>query len=303
LTPRIWNLSEIMKVFKSREFGLMLEECSQHSDECKQGKEATALGSGVPTDYQSEKIIQWFRDAEQTCTDVGMENASAKLNLIIQHFESNPKDAKNWSCLAADLRNAHDMIWHDIWQRKFIQVPAEYSEFVNNDLLFGLEVLTAFQEAKADIQQAGNCLATDSGTAAVFHLMRVVEMGLLALCEHLHITRVRRSKKPGKKKYTTITYSQWEKMLGAVHVKVDAKIDRLPPGKRKQDLQEFYYPLLQDLKGFKDAWRNHVMHGRREYPVPEAKIVFEHVKRFMVVLSTRLSQASVRKELDYLAGI
>jgi hypothetical protein len=40
-------------------------------------------------------------------------------------------------------------------------------------------------------------------------------------------------------------------MFQRLHDRIDKKIDALPPGPRKQQLQEFYYSLLQDLRGFK----------------------------------------------------
>ena len=121
--------------------------------------------------------------------------------------------------------------------------------------------------------------------------MRAAEWGLRALCVHVGVTRIRKSKKPGTKKYVAISYSQWEQMLSAVQDRIDARINRLAPGKKKQSLQEYYYPLLRDLKGFKDAWRNHVMHARADYSVNGAKAVFGHVKSFMEQLSQRASES------------
>ncbi len=59
--------------------------------------------------------------------------------------------------------------------------------------------------------------------------------------------------------------------------------------KRKQDTQEFYYPLLHDMRGFKEAFRNHVMHSRSEYTPQQAEDVLDHVKRFMVLLSDKVT--------------
>ena len=63
------------------------------------------------------------------------------------------------------------------------------------------------------------------------------------------------------------------------------------PGKVKQSAQEFYYPALQDVRGIKDAWRNHVMHTRREYTALEADAILEHVKRLMATLAPKVKEA------------
>jgi hypothetical protein len=154
----------------------------------------------------------------------------------------------------------------------------------------GPEVINAFPSAGPDIIEAGNCLAAECHTAAVFHLMRVVEWGLRALAASLGVRRIRTSKKPGNNKYTPISYTEWERILDGLQTAVDAKITKMKRGKAKQDLQEFYYPALQDIRGIRDAWRNHVMHTRAEYGLEDVMAVFSHVKRLMKNLSSRVSE-------------
>src|SRR4051794_4802873 len=47
--------------------------------------------------------------------------------------------------------------------------------------IMGAEVKAAFPSAMPDVLEVGNCLAAECNTAAVFHLMRVAEVGLRAL--------------------------------------------------------------------------------------------------------------------------
>jgi hypothetical protein len=62
------------------------------------------------------------------------------------------------------------------------------------------------------------------------------------------------------------------------------------PGRQKQDTQEFYFPLLHELRGFKDAFRNHVMHARQSYTQQDAVAVLDYVDRFMQALATRITE-------------
>jgi hypothetical protein len=73
---------------------------------------------------------------------------------------------------------------------------------------------------------------------------------------------------------------------------VQGKIDALPPGPEKQELQEFYFPLLSDIRGFKDAFRNHVMHTRKTYTQEAANDVLEQVKRFLTLLAAGVKETS-----------
>jgi hypothetical protein len=195
------------------------------------------------------------------------------------------------STLAADVRVARDALMTASARHKFLRVAANLGGYVDQSELFGHDVFGKFPSARADVREAGNCLAADCNTAAVFHMMRAVEWGLRSLAASLGLMRITRRKKGGAvKDHIPLPYSDWEHILNQLQGRVDAKIAKLRPGKRKQDLQEFYYPALQDIRGIKDAWRNHVTHTRREYTATEALAILEHVKRFMVTLATRVSE-------------
>jgi hypothetical protein len=292
---RLWNLWEIMKLFKAREFVFLILDFQQYMEDCDAGKRAAtgasltaALTRLMPDGFVASILGKW-KEALALCEDIKLENAAKALRLSILHLE-NTKDQADYSSLGADFRQLFDAICTDFWTRKFIQIPEEHGRYVNSDDLMGPEVKTAFPSAASDIREAGNCLAVDCGTAAVFYLMRAVEWGLRSFCAHLGIKNIKKSKKPGDKRLVPIAYSQWERILEDARGRVDAKIDKLRPGKTKQEAQEFYYPLLQDLRGFKDAWRNHVMHTRAVYTVKDSEAIMDHVKGFLERLSTKVSE-------------
>jgi len=85
---------------------------------------------------------------------------------------------------------------------------------------------------------------------------------------------------------------QWKDILDGVEAEVN-KIASWPNslGLAKVQAEEFYNGILAEFRGFKDAWRNHVMHSRRDYECDEAKAVMSHVSRFMRTLATRLSES------------
>jgi hypothetical protein len=284
-----------MQIFKSQAFAIILDALAHFRAECddaRQFKNSLAYHAGVGgRDLSSmlPDIEGCMAQAEKACEATGMGHAHALIHSTVAHWKY---DAGNidFSSVAADLRNAKEAIEHELWQRHFVQVNPAYLDCVDNPLWFGKKVGRAFPRAVSDITEAGNCLAIECPTASVFHLMRAVEWSLRALCVHLGVTRVRRSRKPKQVKYTPIAFADWDKMLDAVQVRVDAKVNALAPGKRKQKVQELYYPLLHDLKGFKDAWRNHVMHTRSVYTMDDAGAILGHVKRFMVSLAEEISE-------------
>lgn len=192
-----------------------------------------------------------------------------------------------YSAAISELQHVLDSLEHELDTNRFFMLSGDGKKFFGRN--FGKTVSDAFPSASTDVLEAGNCLALDRSTAAVFHLMRAVEWGMRALCAHLGFARLK-SRKGGKVRFTPVSHAEWEAMLNELHIRVDAKMNRLSRGKEKQTTQEFYYPILQDLRGFRDAWRVHTMHTRRDYTFKDAEAIYGHVRRFMVQLSTRVKE-------------
>jgi hypothetical protein len=135
-----------------------------------------------------------------------------------------------------------------------------------------MEVWQAFPETEGEIKNAGNCLAADLHTAAVFHLMRVVEYGLRALAAKLRVPVA-----AGKR----IKYATWSTIISALQTRIET-IDKTTGKTKREKCDSNYYRLaLNDCNIFKDFWRNDVMHTRGNYDEGEALEVYGRVKEFI----------------------
>jgi hypothetical protein len=159
-----------------------------------------------------------------------------------------------------------------MFSHRFVQVVGDGRDYLDSESLFGKAVLSAFPKAQDDIVNAGNCIAVELNTAAVFHLMHVVEWGLRALCNNLKVVKI---------KSGPVQYATWDDILKKLPEAVEAKIGAMARGPKKQKAQEFYFAALKDVKGFKDAWRNHILHTRASYECEDAMAVWVHVEQFM----------------------
>jgi hypothetical protein len=215
-------------------------------------------------------------------TTNGFRHTAIKARQVKDRMEVNPRLFDS-SALAAEMRSLEGDLASDMMDCKFVPVVRDLVPFFENAELLGSAVLQGFPICRDDIVCAGNCIAVGLGTAAVFYLMRVAEMGLRSFARHLGLIRVVQN----KKKATTIPmeYAQWEKILSQLGEKIDSKIDRMKAGPSKQKQQEFYYSALNEVSSFKDAWRNHVMHVRKTYSLEDAAAVTAHVGRFMASLA------------------
>lgn len=299
---RLWSLLDIMKVFNSQGFSVLLRDLQRFQTECRDGRArasrpAFSLGLGShpveqvkPTPQFLEDVKKFFVNAHKLCEATKLPAATAKLDLTNIRLKQQP-DESDFSSLLAEFQNAEDMIMSDFWKQKFFRVDIGHAWLIDNPKAFGEEVSTKFPNAVPDIVGAANCLAADCNTAAVFHLMRAVEWGLRALAVNLGLRRLKTRRKPGAPvKLTPLSHAQWEEIMNQLHPRVDAKLNKLRPGPVKQALQEFYVPLLQDVRGFRDGFRIHTMHSRREYTASQAVDQFNHVQNFMQRLATRVSE-------------
>jgi hypothetical protein len=178
---------------------------------------------------------------------------------------------------ATQLRLLWNTMQTEMSQRTFAYVSPEKDKYFEKNLLFGYDVETAFPSAKNDIRDAGNCIAADLNTAAVFHLVCVINIGLLALATHLKI------------KIKAAEYQEWGNIIGKLTTKLE-QVQQKPKGKKKQEELEFYSGLLGELNGFKDVYRNNVAHARRRYGETEAINLFNRVGDFMRRLASRVSE-------------
>jgi hypothetical protein len=191
----------------------------------------------------------------------------------------------------ADLQGLEEDILIEMRNHNFVHVDSTLVPYFDNPELLGLGVYHFFEDARPDIVDAGNALCVGLDTAAVFHLMRVVELGLRAFAADLGLGHVSMGE---KRKPIPIEYAQWETILNQLSGKIRERVDAIPRSPDKQRAQEFYYSAKEEIEGFRDAWRNHVSHTRRSYNREDVLAVLCHVKRFM----EKLVANGIRAPLD-----
>jgi len=158
--------------------------------------------------------------------------------------------------------------------RKLVLVPGLKAEYCDKEDLFGARVFSAFPSAFRDIKEAGNCYAVDLNTACVFHVMRVLEKGLVALTVPLGIV---------------CTSQNWDRILEKIEAAI-APIEKLPSKDPILADLQFYREAAKQFSYFKTAWRNHVMHSSVSYDQQEALKIMNHVRDFMQHLTLRPSE-------------
>lgn len=246
-------------------------------------------GGGTLSPAQYQNVLDQLEFVKGVLKDIEFKDSLNVISLATHRLDRPSRS--DISTMAGDLLHIGQSVLFEGAKRRYLQVVPDRAKYVDNPALFGDAVKTKFPSAREDIQEAGNCLAAECSTAAVFHLMRAVEWGLRSLCAHLGFRRVRTvHKKTGRVSYISLQWCDWETILNQARSRVTQRASKLKRGNRKQLYQEFYHPALQDIEGIKDAWRNHVMHTRRAYTPLEAEAIKDRVQRLMEHLAGRISE-------------
>lgn len=212
--------------------------------------------------------VERYRELTAHCEELGLIASAATSRLIGDFIEQAPRPIlADWHGMQSDL---HGRLRDELAARLLMFVEPDKSRFYTESSLLGPEVAERFPSAIDDIEEAGKCLAFGVGTACVFHLMRVMEVGLKHLAAKLGIPYA----------------PSWESYLLQINARIQAK-HRTKGIKWKRD-EPIYRDLAGDLQTVKIAWRNPTMHIVRRYDPDQAQEVFTAVRQFMKDMASRL---------------
>jgi hypothetical protein len=146
----------------------------------------------------------------------------------------------------------------------FIFIPPDRAAFYDAKESFGKDVNAKFPEIQFDLVEAGNCYAAGRGTAVVFHLMRIMEIGVQRFGDKLGVSFA--------------AEKNWQNILD----EINKKMKGLPP---KDPQTVMMVEASSNLYAVKLAWRNEVMHPKDTYTLEEADNLIRQVRIFMQQLS------------------
>lgn len=183
----------------------------------------------------------------------------------------------------AYIRKILEIEFRDEWFYHYPKAKADKLQLVPTE--WG-RIMDAFPSAKLDVAHGVDSYACDHNTAAVFHMMRVAEVGLVRLAKEL---KVKLSKdKP-------LSHAQWGEIVGAIEATAKTVLSTAPAGNGKDEAQAFYNGAASHIRALKDKYRNVVMHSRRSFNEHEAADAMFHTRSFMAGLSEKLSETNSKR--------
>jgi hypothetical protein len=227
-------------------------------------------------------ISRGLQPANEVIQKLNLPISKNKIDRILEHLNLY-QYGKNVSEVYAILQEFQADFLKELMAVKLAFILASKEQYFEQEFLFGPEVFEEFHKSRGEIKDAGNCMAADLHTSAVFHLIRIVETGLRELASDLGV----------KVKKTPLDYAGWESVVKAIDDKLAAKMPRAR-GPKKTAALKFKQDLLADFKAF-EVTRNEIMHCRWRCNEHEAMGLFIRVREFTQRLAGALKVPKRKK--------
>ena len=182
---------------------------------------------------------------------------------------SNVVDPSKLQTQIAELRSRID---DELESYELLLLEGEQRASLQDEEQFGPLVKHSFPESIWDIREAKRCLAFERYTACVYHLMRVLQLGVENLATRFDVKHEHRN---------------WENILGDIQKAVE-NMDKIPKWNclaNWRDHREFYMRALGYLDVEKTGWRNPLMHARYRLDERDAQLAMDNVHAFMQQMS------------------
>lgn len=235
----------------------------------------------LPADYlhpeDQKQVVAQLASIRSACQKMGLVVST---DLLLWMEDQFTRHQQTYNSTKVSVNNASTVFQQELHRLVFLQVEPsrvkyhrDLERFIENPP-FSKVALQAFPHAGRDALLAGNCLACGFFDSSAFHCMRVFEIGLSALAHRFN---------------EPFNHETWGRVLDRIESRIRA-IDKTFGESFKQDQQRFAEIALE-FRFVKDAWRNHVAHGRTEYDFSRAELIYLHTSSFM----QRMAEAGFRE--------
>ncbi len=270
---RLWSLWDIMEKFDA---GRLVETIHRLACAVALGtNDAAPLSSGMRSAIRND-----FAELAAECERLGLlvptHQCGTALKLI--DLAASGVGAGETGALARLAAMVSSNIHIEMSARKYFSLSPENAKFYEpKEPLFGKDFETKFPSAAYEIDECGKCVAFDRSTAAVFHLMRVMEIGVRATARCLDIPD---PLKPAER--------NWGFILGAIKKGIDGRWPNTAD--RHAGDGALFEEVYASLDAVRNPWRNATMHVENKYTPEEAEHIFVAVRGFMKKLSSRMDE-------------
>ena len=228
------------------------------------------VSASAVTDWSRKNYLHLLREFYPQLNMIGANMAMRSLSRLVGVIEQRSEITNEQ---LTDLAKDFELRVRDEFEivRVFVIEPNRRQFYEPEDPLFGKDVLERYPTAYYEIEEAGKCLALGRSTACVFHLMRVLEIGIATVAKALGIPD---PSKPAEKNW------------GAVLKKIKGAIEEKSVAPQKS----FFEEVHASLDSVRNPWRNATMHVENVYTEEGAENIYHAVRAFMMKIASQIDE-------------
>lgn len=204
---------------------------------------------------------------------MGAQSAWVAANRFAEQL-LNDAVALKYGELRAPLRDIKSRFDDHLQFIKLFVVRGEQIPLLGSALeLLGEDTVSRFRSVTFDCEEAAKCILVLRPTAAVFHSMRMLEIGIRALAKRLNVEN---PLKPAQRNCSTILNS------------IKGKIESEFPSAQRTGGSEgaFLEKIYATLDAVKNPWRNETMHVEGVYQDNEARHILANTIALLQMLAS-----------------
>jgi len=232
-------------------------------------------------EIHEEQRANISKDLEILLSCAGTLNARLTAKSVERLINDLKEPARSicWGDLGYDLATISVRLNDELEARKLLSIEdAKLKYYDPVAPLFGNEFAVKFVDAAFELDEGAKCFALGRSTACVFHLMRVMEIGIRAISRCLGIPD---PTKPAERNWGHILKHIWD----------DGIVKKWPiAAVRSHGDGAFFESIHASLDAVKNPWRNATMHVENKYTDDEAEHIFVAVRGFMTKLASRCDE-------------
>lgn len=241
-------------------------------------RDSVTPGRGVEFNF----LKNWDRDTYsqdlrvvlESVRKLGATNTATAVDRAIKNIESDT----TYQMLSEEIRDIQRRLQDELSEAVVFALSGKGKDLYRpSEPHFGPLVSSQFVASKPEIEEAGKCLALRRPTAAVFHLMRSLEIVLEGLRLCLGIPELAKANR------------SWGTILKKVRTEIDLRNGAAPPKWSVPGDPDFFSGLHASLIAVKDTWRDEAMHISDPYTEEQAEEVFVTVRVFMKKAASRFN--------------
>lgn len=270
-----------MEKFSSKRFYQIATNLEQikryHSESLQKGDFAYSLRNPAneQVDYRLRKGLEsYLQPIRNDCASIGLRISVKCVADILTKLRGHLTNQE----LVSHIDHLDRTIKWELEDNLFMFIAPNKADFYKQDQpLFGNGVKSAFPSVNLDVEEAGKSYACGRNTACVFHLMRVMEVGLRIVGNSLADPSLDPSRNP-----------TWENILQRCDKELAKPLSQRSP--EWQSSPEFFSDAAANLRAVKNAWRNPTIHPANFYDDEKALEILNAVKGLMRHLATKLHE-------------